>query len=94
MLSYCRPSLHDAFHSSLLSNNAEGVRNVLDQVDWTDEASTMIESVLNTKFSAICLDSKVGMTHKYYLAIQITYIYITKSIQRGRALKSGNTTVC
>ena len=55
----CSPSLHESFYSSLYSNNAEGVRTVLDQVSWTEEASIALENLLNAKLSAICLDSKV-----------------------------------
>ena len=59
IVSTCSPSLHGAFYSSLSSNNAEGVRAVLDQVSWTEETSTSIENLLNAKQSSICLDSKV-----------------------------------
>lgn len=55
----CSPSLHEAFFSSLSSNNAEGVRTVLNQVSWTEEASATIENLLNAKVFATCLDSKV-----------------------------------
>ena len=33
---------------------------VLDQVEWTEEASTSIEQLLNANFSVYCVDSKVS----------------------------------
>lgn len=56
------PSLHQAFYSSLLSNNAQGMRTVLDQVAWTEEASVEMETLLSTKLTAFCFDSKVMCT--------------------------------
>ena len=54
------PSLHEAFFSSLHSNDAEGVRHVLNQIEWTEEASTMMEDLLNNNIGVLCLDSKVN----------------------------------
>ena len=61
------PSLHEVFFSSLNSNNGEGVRSVLNQVEWTEEASTMIETIINSNLYTYCLDSKVSPSNYMYI---------------------------
>ena len=65
------PSLHEVFYSSIYSNNAEGVRTVLDQVSWTEEASIALENLLSAKLSAICLDSKVLLQLWYLVFVTV-----------------------
>ena len=44
---------------------------VLDQVEWTEEASTSIEQIMNGDFFAFCLDSKV-----YYIIGKISALFV------------------
>ena len=74
ILCVCSPSLHDTFFSSLHSNNAEGVRHVLNQVEWTEEASTMMEDLLNNNIDTLCLDSEVNAC--YYICDTYYVIFL------------------
>ena len=50
------PSKHTRFFTSLEMQDSDASQVILDQVDWTDEASARLESLIGSNAAAICLD--------------------------------------
>ena len=55
-----RASQHEDFHQSLVAYDSQSAQSILDQVEWTDEASSMMETLLNTEFVATCVHRSVS----------------------------------
>ena len=51
---------HESLYNSLNSFDSKTARVILDQVEWTDDASSMIEKLLATNSSNFCVNAKVG----------------------------------
>ena len=57
---YVRAPHREDFYQSLLSYNSQTAQSILDQVEWTDDASSMLETLLNTQFEATCTHRSVS----------------------------------
>ena len=55
----CSPSQHESFYKSLVSYDSQTAQTILDQVEWTDDASMMIERLLATNSSNLCINLRV-----------------------------------
>lgn len=61
---HARPSQREDFHQSLLSYDSHTAQSILDQVEWTDNASSMMETLLNTQIAATCVHRSVSSQFK------------------------------
>lgn len=57
---HTRPSKRKDFYQSLLSYDSQTAQSILDQVEWTNDASSMMETLLNTQFAATCVHRSVS----------------------------------
>ena len=51
------PSQHARFFNSFQTFDRDVTQTVLDQVKWTDGASTMLEGLIGSTATTICLNS-------------------------------------
>ena len=60
------------FFNSLANLDTSTSQVILDQVDWTNDASAMIEKVTGSSATSICIDSKV---RSLYSQLQTSSLY-------------------
>ena len=72
------PSQHARFFGSFQASDRDATQSVLDQVKWTDEASTMLESIIGSTVMTICVNSSDSV-HLSLMHFMITYLDLLSS---------------